>query len=66
MGHILAQNRYTPDDVVETLSPYVGDTPYGIRGFHLNTFNQVDTTERWRAQVLYSATTLRAAEEIDG
>ena len=65
-GHLMAQSSYAPDDLVANLSPHVGDADYGIQGFHINTFNQVDTTERWRAQMLYSATTLRSAEEIDG
>ncbi|CAN5895361.1 methylenetetrahydrofolate reductase [soil metagenome] len=65
-GHLMTHDSYTPDDLVEGLSPYVGDADYGIRGFHINTFNQADTTERWRAQMLYSGCTLRSAEEIDG
>lgn len=51
-GHLMAHNRYTPDDLVRSLSPYVGAVDYGIRGFHINTFNQVETTERWRRRVL--------------
>ncbi len=66
VGHLIAQSSYTPDDLIAGLSPYVGNAYYGIRGFHINTFNQMETTERWRAQMLYSATTLRSAEEIDG
>lgn len=65
-GHLMAHGNYTPDDLVESLSPYVGDADYGIRGFHINTFNQVETTERWRAHMLASATTVSPGEESNG
>lgn len=65
-GRLMAHNSYTPDDLVKSLSPYVGDAKHGIQGFHINTFNQVETTERWRAQMLASATTVNPAEDSNG
>lgn len=53
-GRLMARAGYTPDDLVEGLSPHVGTAGYGIRGFHVNTFNQVETTEHWRRQMLAS------------
>lgn len=65
-GQLMAHNSYTPNDLVESLSPYVGDAEHGVRGFHINTFNQVETTERWRAHMLASATTVNPAEDSNG
>ncbi len=39
---------YTPENLIEDLAPYLGDPFYSIAGFHLNTFNQVESTEKWR------------------
>ncbi len=46
LGKLLS--HYTPDDVVEQLSPYLLDPRYGVAGWHLFTFNEVATTARWR------------------
>jgi methylenetetrahydrofolate reductase (NADPH) len=43
---------YRPDELVEKLAPYVGDRDYNIAGFHIYTFNQVESTEKWRQQML--------------
>lgn len=66
VSHLMAHNSYTPDDLVEDLSPYVGDADYGIRGFHTNTFNQVKAAERWRKRVLTSATAGRPEGKSNG
>jgi methylenetetrahydrofolate reductase (NADPH) len=39
---------YNPDTLVEELAPYVGDRDHNIAGFHVYTFNQVESTEKWR------------------
>jgi len=39
---------YQLDELVDNLAPAVGDPRYKILGLHLNTFNQVENTERWR------------------
>lgn len=54
-GRLLRPRGYSPDALIEVLSPYVGDPEYGIRGFHINTFNHVSETERWRLGMLRSA-----------
>ena len=51
-GRLLRPGGYSPDALIEGLSPYVGDPEYGIRGFHINTFNHVEETERWRRRML--------------
>jgi methylenetetrahydrofolate reductase (NADPH) len=39
---------YHPDDLLEGVAPHLDDPLLGIQGLHFNTFNQVDSTERWR------------------
>lgn len=54
VNRFMVSGGYSPDHLVEGLSPYVGDPAYGIRGFHINTFNHVEETERWRRRMLGS------------
>lgn len=51
-GRLLLHSDYAPDELVEALSPFLGDG--GIHGLHFNTFNQVERTERWRRGMLAS------------
>lgn len=48
----LKPGGYSPDGLVKELAPYVGDRDHGIAGFHIYTFNQVESTERWRRKIL--------------
>ncbi len=43
---------YTPDDLIDGLAPHLDDPELNIAGFHFNTFNQVENTERWRRRML--------------
>lgn len=43
-----SRGRYTPDEIVDGIAPYVGDTHYNFRALHIYTFNQVPDTESWR------------------
>ena len=43
-----SRGKYTPDDLIDGLAPYVDDPDYGIRGIHVYTFNQSADTEAWR------------------
>ena len=47
---------YSPDHLVSSLAPYAADPSYNIQGFHIYTFNQVETTERWREGMLNQIT----------
>jgi len=47
-----SRGKYTPDDIVEGLAPYVDDPEYGIRNVHIYTFNQAADTEDWRRDLL--------------
>lgn len=51
-GRLVKPGGYRPDSLVEALAPYFGDEYYGLAGFHINTFNQVESTERWRREML--------------
>jgi methylenetetrahydrofolate reductase (NADPH) len=50
--YLLGSESYHPDKLVGAIAPYLGDAEYNIRGFHINTFNQVQSTERWRQRAL--------------
>jgi methylenetetrahydrofolate reductase (NADPH) len=53
IADLLRFGGYSPDGLVRELAPYVGDRDYGIAGFHFYTFNQVESTEGWRRQMLH-------------
>lgn len=59
-GRLMAHGGYSPDHLIEDLSPHMGDPSLGIRGFHINTFNQVESTESWRHALLENT---RAGQE---
>ena len=48
---------YSPDELVLDLGPIMADTANRVAALHLYTFNQLDTTEKWR---------LRMIEELEG
>ncbi len=52
VARLMRRAGYRPDALVATLAPFVDDPALGIEGFHINTFNQVEGTERWRRQAL--------------
>jgi methylenetetrahydrofolate reductase (NADPH) len=52
VARLLKPGRYVPDQLVTRLAPYLDDPHYNIGGLHINTFNQVESTETWRRQVL--------------
>ena len=45
---------YSPDELLEDLAPILVDQEAAVTGVHIYTFNQIDTTERWRHQYLES------------
>jgi methylenetetrahydrofolate reductase (NADPH) len=52
VGMLLKPGGYSPDELVERLAPYAGDEHYDIAGLHLYTFNQVESTAKWRQRML--------------
>ncbi len=51
-ARLLRRAGYHLDELVDKLAPAFGDPEYKIQGLHLNTFNQVENTERWIQQEL--------------
>lgn len=51
-GKLVRPGGYAPDDLVIGLAPLLADSAANIAGFHVYTFNQVETTEQWRHQML--------------
>jgi methylenetetrahydrofolate reductase (NADPH) len=43
---------YSPDRLIEGLSPTLADPESKVRGFHIYTFNEVGKTEAWRREAL--------------
>ena len=43
---------YSPDRLVEGLTPSFADPPSKVRGFHIYTFNELGRTEAWRREKL--------------
>jgi methylenetetrahydrofolate reductase (NADPH) len=54
LARFLKPGGYNPDELAKELAPYVGDRDYSIVGFHIYSFNQVESTEKWRRQILGS------------
>jgi methylenetetrahydrofolate reductase (NADPH) len=52
VARLLKPGGYSPEELVRGLAPYVGDPDYDIAGFHIYTFNQVQSTEDWRRRML--------------
>jgi methylenetetrahydrofolate reductase (NADPH) len=45
---------YSPDELLEDMADTLADPAADVAGVHIYTFNQVDTTERWRQEYLQS------------
>jgi methylenetetrahydrofolate reductase (NADPH) len=43
---------YSPDRLIEGLKPGFADPESNIRGLHIYTFNEVETTEAWRREMM--------------
>jgi methylenetetrahydrofolate reductase (NADPH) len=52
VARLMRRGSYRPDAFLAGLSPYVAEPGHPVAGLHINTFNQVRTTERWRHRVL--------------
>lgn len=54
LADLLKSGGYSPDGLVRELAPHLGDRDHGVERFHFYTFNQVESTEGWRRQMLGS------------
>ncbi len=55
---LLAPGGYRPDGLLDALAPLVADPAAAVTGLHMFTFNEVRSTEAWRAQYLATLTRL--------
>lgn len=53
-GKLVRPGGYSPDDLILGLAPLLADPAANVHGFHVYTFNRVDTTEKWRHDMLAS------------
>lgn len=51
-GKLVRPGGYSPDDLIVGLAPLLADPAANIAGFHVYTFNRVDSTEQWRRDML--------------
>lgn len=47
---------YQPDGLLRNISPIAASPAYGVAGYHLFCFNQVETTAIWRARMIRTLT----------
>jgi methylenetetrahydrofolate reductase (NADPH) len=52
VGQLVRPGGYRPDGLLEGLAPVLADPAADVRDLHVYTFNQVETTEEWRARYL--------------
>ena len=52
VGKLVRPGGYSPDALLIGIADAIADPRNGIRGFHVYTFNQVESTERWRKEML--------------
>ncbi len=51
-GKLVRPGGYSPDDLILGLAPLLADPAANVHGFHVYTFNRVETTEQWRHDML--------------
>lgn len=51
-GKLVRPGGYSPDDLIIGLAPLLADPKANVHGFHVYSFNQVETTEAWRHDML--------------
>lgn len=52
VGRMIKPGGYSPDELLLGLAPHFDMPPYGIEGVHFYLFNQIESTEKWRAEML--------------
>ena len=52
LGKFMRPGGYSPERLILGLSDTLADPAANVRGFHVYTFNRVETTERWRKEFL--------------
>jgi len=52
LARLVRRSGYRPDSFVTSIAALLDDAALDVVGFHINTFNQVEATERWRQKML--------------
>jgi methylenetetrahydrofolate reductase (NADH) len=52
LARLFLRGRYGPGSLIQALGPRLDDPLSGVAGFHVYTFNELATTERWRLETL--------------
>jgi methylenetetrahydrofolate reductase (NADPH) len=52
VGRMMAPGGYSPDELLLALAACFDTPPYNIEGVHFYSFNQIESTEKWRAEML--------------
>jgi methylenetetrahydrofolate reductase (NADPH) len=52
VGRMIKPGSYSPDELLLALAPHFDAPPCDIKGIHIYSFNQIEDTERWRAEML--------------
>jgi methylenetetrahydrofolate reductase (NADPH) len=52
VGRMMAPGGYSPDELLLALAPCFDNPPYNVEGVHFYSFNQIESTEKWRAEML--------------
>jgi methylenetetrahydrofolate reductase (NADH) len=52
LARLFLRGRYSPGSVIERLTREIADPASGVSGFHVYTFNELETTEKWRRETL--------------
>jgi methylenetetrahydrofolate reductase (NADPH) len=52
VARLIRRGNYRPDAFLAGLAPFVGRPDHPVAGLHINTFNQVRNTERWRHRAM--------------
>ncbi len=52
VGRVMTPGGYDPEELLVALAPCFDAPPYNVEGVHFFSFNQIESTERWRAGLL--------------
>lgn len=52
VGRMIKPGGYTPEALLLAMAPYLNAPSYDIEGVHFYTFNQIESTEKWRTEML--------------
>ena len=61
VGRLVRPGGYAPDELLAGLAPAVLDEAAAIESLHMYSFNQVESTERWRHEFLEALDEIVAA-----